>query len=159
MHHGISRRTLIAAVLMLASAIGGVAAFSLLDGDSELAQGSEPQVLLLTEGDLKDFARFEPIASASRVDSLDQARAVTRQAPAVVVIDSAFAANLKSGDLRSLVGGGSAVIGLNIPLGQLNDLTGFEEELEPKVRRPAPAGEAGCLGALLQPGMADANGL
>jgi hypothetical protein len=149
--HGISRRTLTTAVLMLAAAVGGVVGFSFLGGDSEPAQGSEPQVLLLVGGDLGGFTEFESIAKASRVESFDEAKAVTQAAPALVMVDSTFAANLKNGELRSLVTGGSAIIGLDVPLGQLNELAGFEEELRsinprfaghgPPDEQPASAGQ------------------
>ena len=129
MRQQVSLRILITTLLMLGTAVGGVFGLSLWDRESEPAQGSEPQVLVFAGGDLGAFGEFDSIASASRVTSIDEVRAATQGAPAVIVIDSALAANLKSGDLRFLVNGGSTVVGLNIPLGELNELTGFEDEL------------------------------
>jgi len=137
--HGLSRRTMFTAIVMLAAAVGGVVGFSLLDNESEPAQGSEPEVVVLASGDLGSFAEFQSIVEASKVNSFAEANALAGVAPAVFVVDSSFATSLKTGDLRSLVSSGSAVIGLDIPLSQLNDLTGFEEEL--KLLNPRFAGQ------------------
>ena len=150
MRHGVSSGTLITAVLMVAAAASGVLGLSLLTDSSPPVRGSEPQVLLLAEGELGAFAEFQEIAGASRVATFDELKALSGAEPAVVVIDSAFATNLRSGALRPLAAGGSAIIGLNIPLSQLNDLTGFEDELrslnprfagQSAVGRPARPGE------------------
>ena len=126
--HGVIPRTLVVAVVMLGAAVASPLVFSLLS-PSQSAQGGEPQVLLLASDDLGAYSQLKAIQSASRMTSLDQVHAVVQVAPAVVIVDSAYVGKLKSGDLRSLVDSGSAVIGLGIPISELNDLTNFELEL------------------------------
>lgn len=140
----ISRRTLTTAAIMLAVAAGAVIGLSLFGGDSKPAQGSEPQVVLLSDGDLGVFAQFQSIASASRLDQLRELPAATAGGSAVVAVDERFAADLAAGDLRPFAASGSAIIGLGISLNRLNQLTGFEDELRtlnPKFADQLPSEE------------------
>lgn len=119
------RRTFVGVAALVIAGVSALVATTLTRGDSPTANGAEAPVILFTRSaELPTIAEF---TGSERVSSLDELKRRIAQGPAVVVVDQEATTNMAATDLAFVFENGSAVMGLNVPLDRLNEITGFRD--------------------------------
>lgn len=104
-----------------------------LSGPATKVVRSEPAPLFYLAGSGESAAQNATlaavIAEAPRVNSISEVEARSGAYSAILMIDDVAAARFEAGSLQQLTSRGYAVIGLNVPLDRLVELTSFDNEV------------------------------